>query len=1015
MADGSGEHYDATLEEAVAAGLFHPNCAHDLSPYFPGISPEEVEVPLHRREQQMVERYGYDEAQKYAYEAQERQRAIERHIRHWKMREATSLDPIEQSRARKKVLHWQEEQRIHLGSAPYLPRKYDREATIGYRDMRTERTSRYAFVPPKAGSTGPISMSRQATYADIKSQMAQDLSEIQHITPKRVSVTGRVGDQSLTGIFQNARNELGSYVTYLAGDTTNLMHLYLNDLENLLRSSQEEFTSVRAKDMDAFVTDTVKKLVYQEVQSAHVSFTDHGIRHNVHNIQNQMKILDILEVQQGIEVTGRERLMAVAAMVNHDIGYTVPAVRYATEEMERVGATKFHPYFSEKILKEQKDLWDEDKIFTEYEYAKVLNVVRTHDYPILDPDDFLGFATTVADNTSLFYAEKLPSLFAYVPGGEESLLNMAYAAQSDDEVMFDLSKKALEEKIGNAPLHPNLQRDLRQALDTVSMVTPKFSMGVLAGEIEDIVPGVDGLVNIRIKFNEFDRLLQKNFDMGQKQLEKLLDDYGIDDLSATNYHIGKLAKGGSLVSIDVKGAPTTRLGSLIPATKANEEMNTILEQFSSVVKSTSDPAYSSHYDLVLDNGRFFKPKETPEGVKQGPMKQCFKNAAQLAMENRDYVYVEGFATVKELPGYPIAHAWVVDKDGNVIDNTWTTPGNSYFGIPFETDFLLETVTDTGYWGLIPEFPSKKYNPFKDGFGEGAILQEGPKVFSDHARRNVGLKLMEEHTKRAYLVSSENIEKAPEDPVERANFLREMKAEVDRAEKNIARLTAQMEELALDEYDLSEWDESPQMKEWKKDEMAPYKADFSQGDSFLSDLLRLRRFDRTPELIDQRDVAKLMRSGDYLELHRGVTDAKFAEQFKYGDLYAGVGIYGNGTYTYFPSPFSDVDVSAMVSEHSNHKKAGMMRMLLPKNANIIDYESLTKMQEKTKRKVRRDLIREKRKAKKTDDWGAVNRLNVFSEISKDTGRFATALGIDAYYVKDAAEMVILNRGKLKVVK
>jgi len=116
-----------SLQEATEAGLFHSNCAHDINPYIPGLS-QPLEVRLDPAEQELVEQYGYQKAQEIAYEAQQRQRQIERNIRAWKRREAVALDAQEKAAARQKVLQWQAAQREHLREHPYLPRHYVRES-----------------------------------------------------------------------------------------------------------------------------------------------------------------------------------------------------------------------------------------------------------------------------------------------------------------------------------------------------------------------------------------------------------------------------------------------------------------------------------------------------------------------------------------------------------------------------------------------------------------------------------------------------------------------------------------------------------------------------------------------------------------------------------------------------------------------------------------------------------------------------------------------------------------------
>lgn len=99
-----------TLDEARRAGFQHPNCRHSVSAYLPGAT---------RRQDARPEPGGY--------EAQQRQRAIERNIRTWKTREALALDDTAAATARAHVAQWQAAMRDHLRANPALKRQSARE------------------------------------------------------------------------------------------------------------------------------------------------------------------------------------------------------------------------------------------------------------------------------------------------------------------------------------------------------------------------------------------------------------------------------------------------------------------------------------------------------------------------------------------------------------------------------------------------------------------------------------------------------------------------------------------------------------------------------------------------------------------------------------------------------------------------------------------------------------------------------------------------------------------------
>lgn len=97
---------------------------------------------------------------------------------------------------------------------------------------------------------------------------------------------------------------------------------------------------------------------------------------------------------------------------------------------------------------------------------------------------------------------------------------------------------------------------------------------------------------------------------------------------------------------------------------------------------------------LLQHARTFEPTDTnPDWFTRGPAKQGFDNATQVlvsrvAAGDTGIRYAEGYAMDAELP-IPMQHAWLVDEDNKVIDPTWRdTTDNLYFGIVFETSFVL---------------------------------------------------------------------------------------------------------------------------------------------------------------------------------------------------------------------------------------------------------------------------------------------------------------------------------------
>lgn len=98
-----------TLAEAVAAGLLHPNCKHTLHAY---TGPNTV-IPRVIRDPDV-------------YQAEQRLRAMERHVRMWRMREAAALTPQARATATARRKGWQTAITAHVASTG-VARRRDRE------------------------------------------------------------------------------------------------------------------------------------------------------------------------------------------------------------------------------------------------------------------------------------------------------------------------------------------------------------------------------------------------------------------------------------------------------------------------------------------------------------------------------------------------------------------------------------------------------------------------------------------------------------------------------------------------------------------------------------------------------------------------------------------------------------------------------------------------------------------------------------------------------------------------
>lgn len=504
--------------------------------------------------------------------------------------------------------------------APQLTRYYTpskgytiRAAEIPEELLKIKPHKQAAMVLPDNFEDITNAMKRQqATWADISTDMEKELSRIRTQTVHLRAVDGDLTEDTAKLIRSNMKHELGAYTRYLAGDTTNLMRDFIDDTYDLLRDNLEAFKGINAAHIDAMCNDWIKKMTYQEIGSNRLQFTDHGIRHLANNVLRQNNFLDILQAQ-GMNVTAKDRLMGRFVMVNHDIGYSTPLVRMGG--VRGVMAAGDHPWYSTRITYQQKDLWDIGKIFTAEEYTKSLRLIRTHDWTRISQVDALTNATRLSDNLALFYNEKLPSMFKYVEGATPRLINMGSAAARGDTEMFEKLRKSLYRTIDqNEVLGANLKRDLKAAVKELDFMTPKYSMGVLAGEMKSVKAGTNAMLSIEVEYNKFDSLLQKMFDMGQYQTHKFLRDYGITDFTKDTYYVGKVGD-KYLLELKVLNAPTDIVMRADAIGDVRRPVKEVVEDYKKLRYGVT-PRYGKAMKEVPEELRKYHVAEEMEAYKQ---------------------------------------------------------------------------------------------------------------------------------------------------------------------------------------------------------------------------------------------------------------------------------------------------------------------------------------------------------------------------------------------------------------
>ena len=137
-------------------------------------------------------------------------------------------------------------------------------------------------------------------------------------------------------------------------------------------------------------------------------------------------------------------------------------------------------------------------------------------------------------------------------------------------------------------------------------------------------------------------------------------------------------------------------------------MNTVEQYLENSARGNPDPRCHTFQQFVYFHGAEFKhcPDHGKYFRSYGGVGLCFRNALTLVKKfPQDLTYAEGFAA-SWFEGYyrPSIglHAWVVTKEGEVVDPTWPD-GTEYFGVVFALDYVLKTKARRKEYGVIDNF------------------------------------------------------------------------------------------------------------------------------------------------------------------------------------------------------------------------------------------------------------------------------------------------------------------------
>jgi hypothetical protein len=193
------------------------------------------------------------------------------------------------------------------------------------------------------------------------------------------------------------------------------------------------------------------------------------------------------------------------------------------------------------------------------------------------------------------------------------------------------------------------------------------------------------------------------------------------------------------------------------------------------------------------------------------------------------------------------------------------------------------------------------------------------------------------------------------------------------------------------------------------------------DLYTKEILREQGFDGLPHVVSQEELDGFVAAGE-VELFRGVSDAGYGDQFRYGDLFVGRGIYGGGVYA-----AGGPDGFEVAQTFAEGPGGAILRMNWKVGARIADARLLRQTAERQMLRALMELDgRERRALRRAIDPAArvdlrstralynEKRLAIYAEYGR-IGRYAAHRGFDGLHNPVVATYFILNRTAVRVQK
>lgn len=317
------------------------------------------------------------------------------------------------------------------------------------------------------------------------------------------------------------------------------------DLTAQAREAGDLPAEATAQGVLRLVQENIWKLAYQDRAARENWLGDHGVRHLVgHNIRVTEALLDEL-AGHGQQVKAIDRLIGHQVMIDHDMGYSMDAVRNQVNKGS-FDADRGHNVLAAKFVREQGAADTAlAKVFKPEHQAVLHEGILQHDASTINfrigdasPQaraENLYSAIHVADSTHAF-EDKLPEILYAHPDTLRSLRLMKTAGEIGDTELFQKLQAQLVEGIQKNPAFTTDDKDaLTNAANAVGPNSYKFAVGRICGNKPEFSVNAAGGVAITVEESAIHQEVvglygQQSYD----QLRKFVADLTGVDKAAVN-------------------------------------------------------------------------------------------------------------------------------------------------------------------------------------------------------------------------------------------------------------------------------------------------------------------------------------------------------------------------------------------------------------------------------------------------------------------------------------------------